>query len=991
MRKVASSLVSLFLFALVTASTARAQLITLDPERSGHAATLLSSGKILITGGVNESAVLSSAVLYDPATGLITPTGAMSAARENHTSTLLPDGRVLVTGGEDQNGAAQQSAELYDPTAGTFSLTPVGMRIARTQHTATLLDDGTVLVVGGQSADIFNPSDNSFTQTTGNPVQSRRSHMASRLPSGKVLLTGGYVGNIASSTAEVYDPATQTFTATPNPMVIPRANHTSTPLPSGEVFITGGFSGTSPHSETERYDPITQTFTLDTSMLFHRSNHRAILQGDGQVLVIGGVTLESGFLAVNEIYDPAAKTWTEHGQLLEDRAGHTATALLSGNILVAGGVTGNQTLQSAEILDPVTHQFTSLGNMQVPRNQHTATLLPDGQVLITAGSTDTASLNSAEIFDPANNSFTLLGSTLKDGRKNHTATLMNDGRVLVAGGRNSADGKLRTAELFNPTTNIFTSTGSMKSLRALFTATLLNDGRPLMVGGVVTGGGETDTAETYDPVAGTFKFTSGLLNIGRKRHRASLLNDGSVLITGGTILANGQGGGDRTTETAELFDPVTETFSNVGNMSVTRSDHDSVLLADGTVVITGGTVDPAVGDVYAVGPKTFFPTADNMMEARGRLVSLRLKNVAWGSLQDHVLAIGGSDIGSSIFGGAQQALASVEIYDPATKQFSSFGTMTVERQNHTATELNDGRILIAGGVGRPFVSATAELVAAPTPSPTPTPAQAKPLNISTRVDTGTGNDVLIGGFIITGGTTPKRVMIRAIGPSLGSNNPPVPGALADPTLELHLPDGSVMTNDNWKSDQQAGIEATGIAPTNDLESAIIATLLPVDSNVPGQGSYTAIVRGVNNTTGIALVEVYDLDDPNAAATLANISTRGLVQTQDSAMIGGFIVANGATLGQILVRAIGPTLAGAGIANPLGDPTLELHDASGTIVATNDDWGDTDKANIEATGLAPADAAESAILTSLSGGAYTAIVRGKNDTVGVGLVEIYYLP
>ena len=972
MRKV-TSVLSLFLVAFFTAATTQGQLISLDPERTSHAATLLQSGKVLITGGANESAVLSSAVLYDPATGTITSTGSMLVARSNHTSTLLPDGRVLITGGEGQSGAPIQTAELYDPTVGTFSFTPVGMRSARAQHTATLLGDGTVLVVGGQNADIFDPSDDSFTQTTGSPVQSRKSHMATRLSDGTVLLSGGYVSNIASDTAEIYAPATKTFTATASPMEIPRANHTSTLLPSGDVLITGGFSGTSPHGETERYDPITQTFTIDTAMLFHRSNHRAILQGDGQVLIIGGVTLESGFLAVNELYDPATRTWTEHGQLIKDCGGHTATALLSGGILVAGGVTGNQTLQSAEILSPVTRQFTSLGNMQVPRNQHTTTLLQDGRVFIAAGSRDTASLTSAEIFNPADDSFTLLASTLAGDRKNHSATLMNDGRVLLAGGRNSVDGKLRTAELFDPATNLFTPTGAMNSVRALHTATLLNDGKPLMIGGVVTGGGETDTAEIYDPVTETFRFTIGTMEIGRKRHRSSLLSDGTVLVTGGTILPNAQGGGERTTETAELFDPTTELFSNVGSMSVARSDHDSVLLADDTVVITGGTVDPELGDVYTPGAQTFAPSASKMVESRGRLVSLRLKNAAWGSLQGHVLAIGGSDIGGSIFGGAQQALASVEIYDPTTKLFSDFGTMTVARQNHTATELNDGRILITGGVGRPFVSGTAELVAGPTPIPTPTPAPSTLGNISTRLSVQTDDNVLIGGFIVTG-SQPKKVILRAIGPSL-----PVEGSLADPVLELNSGGTILATNDNWVDapNKQEIIDST-VAPTNNLESAILTTLDP--------GPYTAIVRGVNNGTGVGLVEAYDLDG-TVDSKLANISARGFVQTSDDVMIGGFIVL-GTDSQRVIVRGIGPSLS---VTGALADPTLDLVNPDGSILASNDNWRDIQEADIIATGVSPTHDLESAIVATLVPGAYTAIVRGTNGITGVALVEVYALP
>ena len=248
----------------------------------------------------------------------------------------------------------------------------------------------------------------------------------------------------------------------------------------------------------------------------------------------------------------------------------------------------------------------------------------------------------------------------------------------------------------------------------------------------------------------------------------------------------------------------------------------------------------------------------------------------------------------------------------------------------------------------------------------------------------TGDKVLIGGFILTGGTEAKTVIIRAIGPSL-----PLSGVLADPVLELHEPDGTVVTNDNWKASQQAEIEATGLAPANDLEAAIIATLPPVDPGVAGSGVYTAIVSGKNSGAGIGLVEVYDLDDPTTPTYLANISTRGFVQTDDKAMIGGFIIGAGGQTGQVLVRAIGPSLTT--IPDALQDPILTLYNDQGMVVALNDNWQDWNKDAIEATGLAPNDPRESAILADLQPGTYTAIVQGTGSTTGVGLVEVYYIP
>jgi uncharacterized delta-60 repeat protein len=253
-------------------------------------------------------------------------------------------------------------------------------------------------------------------------------------------------------------------------------------------------------------------------------------------------------------------------------------------------------------------------------------------------------------------------------------------------------------------------------------------------------------------------------------------------------------------------------------------------------------------------------------------------------------------------------------------------------------------------------------------------------NISTRAFVQTGNNVMIGGFIITGAGQ-KRVIVRAIGPSLvnhGITNP-----LRNPTLELHDHTGAVIAfNDNWMNEpNKQEIINSGLAPTNNLESAILTSLNP--------GSYTAIVRGVNNGTGIALVEGYDLD-PTAGSKLGNISTRAFVQTGNNVMIGGFII-TGAGQKRVIVRAIGPSLVNHGITNPLRNPTLELHDHAGAVIAFNDDWMNApNKQEIINSGLAPTNNLESAILTSLNPGSYTVIVRGVNNGTGIALVEVYGL-
>jgi Phospholipase/lecithinase/hemolysin len=251
-------------------------------------------------------------------------------------------------------------------------------------------------------------------------------------------------------------------------------------------------------------------------------------------------------------------------------------------------------------------------------------------------------------------------------------------------------------------------------------------------------------------------------------------------------------------------------------------------------------------------------------------------------------------------------------------------------------------------------------------------------NISTRGTAGTGENVLIGGFIVTGSEA-KKVLVRGIGPSLSQSN--VAGALADPTLTIFDANHNVVTtNDNWKSNQQTEIEATGLQPQNDFESAAIVTLQP--------GSYTAIVSGKNGATGLALAEVYDLD-PTSNSTLYNVSTRGFVGTGDAVLIGGIIIGQGEPP-VVVLRAIGPTLASAGVTTPLQDPLIQLFDGNGMMIAQNDNWKDSTPTAVKATLLEPGNDFEAALVASLAPGQYTAIVSGKNGTTGVALVEAFRL-
>ena len=255
-------------------------------------------------------------------------------------------------------------------------------------------------------------------------------------------------------------------------------------------------------------------------------------------------------------------------------------------------------------------------------------------------------------------------------------------------------------------------------------------------------------------------------------------------------------------------------------------------------------------------------------------------------------------------------------------------------------------------------------------------------NISTRGFAQTGDNVIIGGLIISG-SGPKKVLLRVLGPTLGQPPFNVPNAMANPTLNLFQGSALVASNDNWgNAANQQAIRDTGLAPPNALEAATLISLNP--------GSYTAIVRGLNNTSGNALFEAYDLDN-TAGSKFSNISTRSVVQTGNDVMIAGVIV-HGPGSKNVLIRALGPTLGQApfNLPNSLPDPFLDLRDGSGTRITSNDNWKSTQQTQIQATGLAPPNDAESAIAITLAPGNYTAIVTGVKNATGNALVEVYGL-
>lgn len=668
----------------------------------------LSNGKVFFLG-LSEGEP-GDPQIYDPGTNSFNPAAnKMSSLRKNATVTALKNGKVLITGGRADDEVLS-SAELYDPETNRFLHSGGMLSEKRLAHTATLLDDGTVLIAGGEdsasvqsdTAEIYNPDTDRFIPLDTCMNDKKSGHAAIKLKDGKVLIMGGGNNDVGwLRTAEVYDPLSGMFNPTSGTMNVTRKTGSAVSLlADGRVLITGGegLVDQATLKSAELFDPVSGTFIpLASSMNVPRQLHFSIPLPDGRYVLIGG-----GFMndfgnptGALELFDSQTETFTQFDETLIYERGNINEAVVmlrNGKILIVGGTTQGilgLSLPNAELLNPVDFSSTLTGGMHDIRRWHTASLLKDGKVLITGGQKQDIEgennilLSSAEVFNPLTGLFVSTSYPMTEMRAFHTATSLHDGNVLIAGGTAAGN----TAELYNVETGRFEIlNGQMATARVGgHTATLLHDGTVLIAGGADSDMNVLSTAEIYDPSTRTFIETQGNMTTTRTSHTAVLLYDGRVLICGGSQTFTIS----TTLSSAELYDPASGTFIPVpSSMTSTRTLHSATLIHDGKVLIAGG--ENAV-EQFLASAEVFTPSTGSFNSVSGDLLSApRAYHTATALDNGKIMLIGGD-------ASREKTNASYDMYDPITDRFTLEGSMNYARRGHTSTLLRNGTIVVTGG------------------------------------------------------------------------------------------------------------------------------------------------------------------------------------------------------------------------------------------------------------------------------------------------------
>ncbi len=729
------------------------------------------------TGGAvaafSVSPLLPAGLTLDAATGEISGTATQVAANWTYTITASNDGGSTTTEVELEVAAPALTVTLQPSSATVANGAETSFSAAATGTGALTyqwLVDGAA--IGGATSPTYdlNPrseddgasyqlriTDSFGTVVTTEPAQLgvvggafvasaqlpavRGRHASTTLTDGRVLITGGQDAPASGLYQDslLFDPSASTYAAG-NSMSQTRSMHLAVRLADGRVLFTG--DETSSPTAAELFDPVTDTFAATAGpQVIGRNKHTATLLSDGRVLLAGGDD-GAGAVASAELYDPTTNTFSATGSMVSARHSHTATLLNNGLVLICGGDDAAVSAK-VELFDPEFGTFTEIGTMSSARRDHFAVLLGDGLVLVGGGDDGVDVTGSADLFDPTTNTFSATGALVvpRDGA---AAQLLGNGRVVLAGGEDSGDLPISVTEVYDPSVGAWFQSGGLVLPRARLAPALLPDGTWLVPGGEITPLSSSMTAESelYDPeipAPATFRPTNSLT--GRSRFGLSLLPDGRALVTGGTLvgvegmtqseaydpksgqwtatgslntarmdavqvlLPNGKvlvAGGQDTIfsplATAELYDPATDAWTATASMTAARSETEAVLMGDGTVLVCGGLELASVTDVAEVFDpvtETWSTTADTLTVGRRGHRVIALDN-------GKVLVIGGLLADSSL-------IDSCELYDPATGQFELTGTMNEPRAEAMATKLHDGRVLVCGGGDLFSVSSSAEI------------------------------------------------------------------------------------------------------------------------------------------------------------------------------------------------------------------------------------------------------------------------------------------
>ncbi len=940
-----------------------------DPNASGpiDSIAVQADGRILVGGYFKTigGQARNYIARLDATTGLadsFDPNGSYAVS----SIAMQADGKILVGGGFTSIGGQARNyiarldattglADSLDPDAG-FSVFAIAV-----QPDGKILAGGDFTSIGGQPRNYIARLD----ATTGladsfDPNASATVLSIVLAPDGKILVGGFFsgaesIGGQARNYLARLDGITglaDSFDPNANDIVASIAVQ-----PDGKILVDGDFTTLAPNGGApvtrNRIARLEADGRLDQTLNLHLEGEIAhyvlasAVQPDGKIVIGGQFTSVLGVTRNNIARLNTDGTLDATFDPNADNGVFSLAVLAEGKILVGGAFTGIGGRPRTYFARLDTTGLADSFNPNPDGLVDSIVLQPDGKIIVGGGfgSIGGEPRNRIARLDPT----TGLADSFNPAANNvvRSIALQADGKVLACGHFTSIGDEFRNyIARLDPTTGLADSFDPDAS-NAVLSMAVQPDGK-ILVGGDFTsiGGQSRDLIARLDPATGSADSFNPTAT-GSEIDSIAVQSDGKILAGGFFTSMGGQPRNyiarlDGTTGLADSFDP-----------SADSAVFSITMQADGKILVGGlfGSIGGQSRDGFArlsndtAALQSLSATQSSVTWTRGGS-SPQLSRVTFESSTDNVNY---TALGDGVEEGDDWILTNLNL---PTGQ-----NVYLRARGYYRSGYFDGSESLIESVRNAFI-----------PSPTLFG------NLSTRLRVGTDDNVLIGGFIVTG-TQEKKVLLRAIGPSLA-----VAEALADPVLELHDASGALMaSNDNWRSDQEAEIIATTIPPENDLESAIVATL-------PAFGSpYTAIVRGVNDSTGIGLVEVYDLDQ-TVDSKLANISTRGFVQTGDDVLIGGLIVV-GQDSRQVIVRAIGPSLP---VPGALADPTLELYDGDGTLLASNDNWRSDQEAEIIATTLTPTNDLESAIVRDLAPAAYTAIVRGVNDITGVALVEAYGL-